>query len=52
MSNFDSQCSHSHIKFDIHICQTIVTHHVITHILNIIYLKVKPLCFPMQSHTY
>ena len=43
MSNSDSQCSHSHIKFDILICQTNVTHRVVTHILHMTYLDVKPL---------
>ena len=32
MSNSDSPCSHTHIEYDIHICLTIVTRHVVTHI--------------------
>ena len=39
MSNYcDSPCGHTHIKYDIPRCQTIVTHHAVTHILNMTYL--------------
>ena len=39
----DLPYGHTHIKYDIPRCQTIVTHHVVKHILNMAYLDVKPL---------
>ena len=36
----DSPCGHTHIKYDIPRCQNSVTHHAVTHILNMPYLDV------------
>ena len=41
VSHCDSTCGHTHIKYDIPRCQTIVTHHAVTHILNMTYQDVK-----------
>ena len=65
MSNHcDSSCGHTHIKYDIPRCQTIMTHHAVTHILNMTlmsnhydspcghtYIKYDiPLCQTIMTH--
>ena len=47
----DSPCDHTHIKYNIPRCQTIVTHHAVTHILNMTYLDVKHSDLP-YGHTH
>ena len=37
----DTHCGHTHNTYDIPRCQNNVTHHAVTHILNMTYLDVK-----------